>query len=611
MTHCLLSTEETAGPRLVPAANLGRWTRFHTWLALLLFPVIGALAADVPAYPLSAKRIAGLRQTLEECARVIDPVNDGAALRQKALAAFTARENCPADPQTLAITPAQCESAARAAASQQADAIFPPLSDKTLTQEAQARFPLLALGQVISVKHRINPVREDTLTGPYRGRTGNVIIVGNRKVLIADIFPPAARETLDAQTDSTQGEQQCREYIAARKTSYAQEREALIAQQIKQSLPAELAAAAQANEKAGYVWFAGAWTPAVSVVRGLMQQDSAKLAKIWADARKAAPVTPPVPATVNPPQTSPVIPVQPVVPPEAAVPPPPAVSPVPPVPSVTPVTSVAPATPAATNVGEPAAGSTVPPAALSVTPHRVRPQPLPAAPEETGMSHGFLKGLLALILGLVALSSGLWLAYLFAPEKMARSQLFKTRAEADSGFWVQADAAGGGLPHVAYQFPEYGPAFRALAQLSYLEQRTANRPLWSSAPIQFGIYQHDHIFIAFVGGVRLTRTMWNEAATGLAKAEGGTLFRVSDPPPPQVVLPDLATRPELATRVQPEREYSGERNDFSEYVVFKATDKAAAMAFLRLVKVSEPDVHVVVETPEGHWGRDIRGMYRE
>ena len=609
MTHCLLMKHEKGPtPGLVPAPHSGGVPRLHIWLVLLLLPVIDSWAADVPTYPLSEKRVAALRQALAECARVIDPARDGAALRQKALAAFSARENCPAAPAIPAITSAQCGTAARVAASQFADSNFPPLSDETLAQEAKARFPLLTLGQVISVRHRINPVREDTLTGPYRGRTEDAIVVGNRKVLITDIVPPAAREIVDAQTDPTQGEQKKKDYVAARKASYGQEREALIAQQVKQNLPAELAAAAQANEKAGYVWFAGAWTPAVSVIGSVMQQDLASLTRIWMDARKTRLVVPPVPATVHPPLVALVTPVKPVVPPETVVPTPPAVFPVPAVP---PVTSVAPAIPAATHVDAPTAGRIVSPTASAVGSHRIRPHQLPSVPETPGMLSRLPKGLLALILSLIALASGFWLAYLFAPEKMARSQLFTTRADAQNGFWVQADAAGGGLPHVAYQFPEYGQAFRALAQLSYLQQRTATRPLWSSAPIQLGIYQHDHLFIAFVGGLRLTRTMWNEAAACLAKADGGTLFRISDPPPLQVVLPDLAARPDLATRIHPAREYTGERNDFSEYVVFEATDKSAAMTFLRLAKVTEPDVYVVVETPEGHWGRDIRGVYRE
>jgi hypothetical protein len=105
--------------------------------------------------------------------------------------------------------------------------------------------------------------------------------------------------------------------------------------------------------------------------------------------------------------------------------------------------------------------------------------------------------------------------------------------------------------------------------------------------------------------------MWNEAAALLPTVEGATPFRLSDPPGVEIVVPDLATRADLGARIQPDREFSGERNDFSEYVVFRGKDRAAATAFLKLVKIGEPGIHVVVETPEGHWGRDTQGMYHE
>lgn len=49
----------------------------------------------------------------------------------------------------------------------------------------------------------------------------------------------------------------------------------------------------------------------------------------------------------------------------------------------------------------------------------------------------------------------------------------------------------------------------------------------------------------------------------------------------------------------------------STYEVYKGPDKASAMEFLRTKPVTQPMYYVVVDTPEGSFGRDIQGFYQE
>lgn len=49
----------------------------------------------------------------------------------------------------------------------------------------------------------------------------------------------------------------------------------------------------------------------------------------------------------------------------------------------------------------------------------------------------------------------------------------------------------------------------------------------------------------------------------------------------------------------------------SMYEVYKGTDAESAKVFLSMREVDRPLYHIVVETPEGNWGRDIEGLYLE
>ena len=54
-----------------------------------------------------------------------------------------------------------------------------------------------------------------------------------------------------------------------------------------------------------------------------------------------------------------------------------------------------------------------------------------------------------------------------------------------------------------------------------------------------------------------------------------------------------------------------ERKGTATYEVYRGTDVESAKAFLMPRKVDKPQYYVVVETPEGNWGMDVKGLYLE
>ena len=54
-----------------------------------------------------------------------------------------------------------------------------------------------------------------------------------------------------------------------------------------------------------------------------------------------------------------------------------------------------------------------------------------------------------------------------------------------------------------------------------------------------------------------------------------------------------------------------DRDNGNTWVVYKAPSKAVAMSFLSKNTIDRPSYYVIVETPEGNFGKDIHGIYQE
>jgi ssDNA-binding Zn-finger/Zn-ribbon topoisomerase 1 len=65
------------------------------------------------------------------------------------------------------------------------------------------------------------------------------------------------------------------------------------------------------------------------------------------------------------------------------------------------------------------------------------------------------------------------------------------------------------------------------------------------------------------------------------------------------------------TKVKPPKFLRKDRNQSGTYEVYKGTDAESAREFLLGKRVDEAQYYIVVETPEGNWGMDVKGLYLE
>jgi hypothetical protein len=66
-----------------------------------------------------------------------------------------------------------------------------------------------------------------------------------------------------------------------------------------------------------------------------------------------------------------------------------------------------------------------------------------------------------------------------------------------------------------------------------------------------------------------------------------------------------------ASQSKPPRFMKKERVGNSTYEVYQGKDAVSAREFLLTKRVDESLYYIVVETPEGNWGMDVKGLYLE
>jgi len=157
----------------------------------------------------------------------------------------------------------------------------------------------------------------------------------------------------------------------------------------------------------------------------------------------------------------------------------------------------------------------------------------------------------------------------------------------------------------------------ALLDLPCIQLAKDSGKLICTQVLIFGYYkQQNGTFEAVICGDELTSELWEQARVSFAK-HGGRLKNELDPreamPGPAKRSPPAATSvPADVSEVRFDREERHQQmGKTMTYRIHKAPDAASAKAFLQRQAVTTPHHYLVVETPEGTYGRDLDGIYKE
>ncbi|MBN1777733.1 MAG: hypothetical protein JW811_06380 [Clostridiales bacterium] len=168
-------------------------------------------------------------------------------------------------------------------------------------------------------------------------------------------------------------------------------------------------------------------------------------------------------------------------------------------------------------------------------------------------------------------------------------------------------------PFVMYDFPNEQMAHDALASMPFIHKAQDSRKLICTECFEYGCYAvvEDNVptgqYEAMVVGKSMTYEEFKQVKEAFEKFGGK---RRNDLEPEKT-----AAKPKTKGNVKPakfkHKEVKNSAHGTFVYMVYTAPNKASAMAFLENETVSQHHYYIVVETPEGAFGRDIDGIYEE
>ncbi len=204
-----------------------------------------------------------------------------------------------------------------------------------------------------------------------------------------------------------------------------------------------------------------------------------------------------------------------------------------------------------------------------------------------------------------------------AKAKIKAKAAFKDRGDRQDdlsqavAYWMRRMTSPQKDPFILYTFKEATNAREALLELPCIHEGQDGK-LVCTEYLVFGYYQQsDGKYEAILCGDELTYPLW-EAAQASFEKHGGTRKNALEPEKkPSDVAPRKKAEPNAVVFVREDRVPSKLGTGTAIYRIYQGPNAESARAFLEKNPVTEELFYIVVETPEGNFGRDIQGMYKE
>lgn len=178
-----------------------------------------------------------------------------------------------------------------------------------------------------------------------------------------------------------------------------------------------------------------------------------------------------------------------------------------------------------------------------------------------------------------------------------------------ASYWMARMQKPKKAPFVLYTFDTEQAAKEALLELPCIHLAQDSHQLICTEVLIFGYYRtKEGKYEAIICGDDLTHTLWEQAKESFTK-HGGRKKNDLEPEQKAASLSKAAIKPGKVTFVREERKQQAGYT--LTYQIYKGPDAASASAFLQEHPVTKQFYYIMVETPEGNYGRDIDGIYKE
>ncbi len=162
-------------------------------------------------------------------------------------------------------------------------------------------------------------------------------------------------------------------------------------------------------------------------------------------------------------------------------------------------------------------------------------------------------------------------------------------------------------PFILYTFENQTSARQALLTLDCIHEAQDTHQLICTEPMIFGFYPVDNgQYEAILAGESLSHTLWAQAKAAFEK-NGGQRKNDQEPVPDQVVPPPPVHD---FSQVSLVKKYRDSRNN-NYYEEYRCPDTELAKEYLLTRSVDQAQYYIVVETNNGNWGMDVKGLYKE
>ena len=161
-------------------------------------------------------------------------------------------------------------------------------------------------------------------------------------------------------------------------------------------------------------------------------------------------------------------------------------------------------------------------------------------------------------------------------------------------------------PVLIVRFDQYHDLLKVLGDISFLHWSEATTEYISSEVVEYGYYRigTEDMGEFILCGTDLTLEDWQEAKDVLTAA-GGKIWQSREP---EIHKKLAATSVNMPCGIKfKEKRVDGRYT----YEIYTGNSKEEALVFLDGKMVSQGLYYIVVETPEGNYGKDIQGVYKE
>lgn len=203
-------------------------------------------------------------------------------------------------------------------------------------------------------------------------------------------------------------------------------------------------------------------------------------------------------------------------------------------------------------------------------------------------------------------------------EKDNRGTRHNTAIETNS-YWPTRSASQKYDPFVLYTFASEKEAKEALLEIPCIHMaEDSGKPICTET-LLFGYYaaggEEKEAYDSFICGSELTYELWEKAKKSFI-AHGGKPRGQGDQAPEKRVIPAAKKKKSSINKVKyvrtdRETKNMGAVSAHFTYEIYRGPDATTAKEFLSRKSVTKQNYYIIVETPEGNYGRDIGGIYKE